>query len=278
MVPASVVSDVPSDPVDRLARALGGDRPDLEDVAVALTLLGCGPAATEDGDAAAVARDVGHRLDAEAATPDVESAGDALELTAALFSSGRFTGDRIGYGSIDDNRLDRVLTRRTGIPLTLAVVAALVGRRVGHEVEIVGLPGHVLTRDPVSGLFVDVFDLGRRAPAEQVRGWFGRRHPSVRWDPGFLEPMSLPAIAGRWARNLRAACTRAGDREGIEWSWGAEVVADPSSTGAVVGLSEWHASRGDVLGAARLLESAATRSPRAAELRSRARQLRAGLN
>jgi regulator of sirC expression with transglutaminase-like and TPR domain len=50
-----------------------------------------------------------------------------------------------------------VLTRRLGIPITLAVVCMEVGRRAGMPIEGVGMPGQFLARPVGSDTLLDVF-------------------------------------------------------------------------------------------------------------------------
>lgn len=58
-----------------------------------------------------------------------------------------------------------VLTKRLGIPISLAVVHAAVGRRVGLPIDLVGVPMHVVNRIAPPGSpqerYIDVFDGGR---------------------------------------------------------------------------------------------------------------------
>jgi hypothetical protein len=84
-------------------------------------------------------------------------------------------------------------------------------------------------------------------------------------------------LAGRWARNLRAAAAAAADRALVERALAAELVAEPS--GAVV--AAYAASlraRGAVLDAAGLLEEHAELASDPAAARLQALRLRAGLN
>src|SRR5205809_517803 len=61
------------------------------------------------------------------------------------------------------------LDRRTGIPITLAVVLIEVGRRVGLDVRGVSFPGHFLVRceTPRGPVFVDPFS-GRTLARDEI--------------------------------------------------------------------------------------------------------------
>ena len=57
-----------------------------------------------------------------------------------------FAGDEETYDDPSNSYLPSVVARRRGIPITLAVVLAALGRRAGMDVEGVGFPGHFLVR------------------------------------------------------------------------------------------------------------------------------------
>jgi regulator of sirC expression with transglutaminase-like and TPR domain len=67
------------------------------------------------------------------------------ELDAVVEVLGRrhgFTGNRENYDDPDNSMLDRVLDRRTGLPILLSVVYLEAARRARIELGGVGLPGH----------------------------------------------------------------------------------------------------------------------------------------
>ncbi len=101
-----------------------------------------------------------------------------------LFTELGFRGNELDYDDRRNLLLDEVLDRRTGIPVSLAIVYVEVCRRAGVDARGVGLPGHVVVRvDGEDGepTFVDVFRGGRRLSADDcralVREVYGRRTP-----------------------------------------------------------------------------------------------------
>jgi regulator of sirC expression with transglutaminase-like and TPR domain len=77
-----------------------------------------------------------------------------------LHKQARYSGDHQDYYNPDNSYFDRVLTRRKGIPITLALVYISIGQRLGLCIEPVGFPGHFLVKlvgkeevilDPFSG-------------------------------------------------------------------------------------------------------------------------------
>ena len=87
-----------------------------------------------------------------------------VALTDYVYGALGFSGDRERYEDPRNSFLHDVLERRSGIPITLAVVLLEVGRRAGVELEGVNFPGHFLVRAPAAGdgqdLLIDPFHDG----------------------------------------------------------------------------------------------------------------------
>ena len=65
-----------------------------------------------------------------------------------LYDEQGFAGNRDRYDDPRNSFLNEVLDRRTGIPISLAVVYLEVARRAGLRVDGVNFPGHFLLRAP----------------------------------------------------------------------------------------------------------------------------------
>ena len=83
-----------------------------------------------------------------ARTPEKDVLGRVEALNKYLFYEQGFAGTHEQYDDPRDNLLNAVLDRRTGIPITLALVYMEVARRAGVRVEGVNFPGHFLLRMP----------------------------------------------------------------------------------------------------------------------------------
>jgi regulator of sirC expression with transglutaminase-like and TPR domain len=85
-------------------------------------------------------------------------------LNDYLFEDLGFHGNEARYDDPRNSFVNDVLTRRTGIPISLAVVYLDVGRRAGIALEGVNFPGHFLVRALGGGrepdLLIDVFHRG----------------------------------------------------------------------------------------------------------------------
>jgi regulator of sirC expression with transglutaminase-like and TPR domain len=80
-----------------------------------------------------------------------------------LFHELGFHGNRQDYYDPRNSYLNEVVDRRTGIPITLSVVAMALAARTGLDVEGIGLPGHFIIRAMSEGqeILLDPFHGGR---------------------------------------------------------------------------------------------------------------------
>lgn len=181
----------------------GEDDPPLDRVAATIAQLD--PAApTVEG----ILGDL-DRLAAQVGDPD----GDRLDaLLTHLFGRVGLAGATSNYYDPANSYLHRVLERRLGIPITLAVVVIEVGRRVGVELTGVGMPGHFLVGDgPEPQRWFDPFAGGRPMNRQGCRALFARLHPGLDLDDEFLRPVGTVDIADRMLANLRMLHLRRGD-------------------------------------------------------------------
>jgi regulator of sirC expression with transglutaminase-like and TPR domain len=132
-----------------------------------------------------------------------------------------FRGDEDSYDDLRNLWLNDVIDRRTGIPITLAIVYVEVAQRAGLPMRGVGLPGHVVVRldSPESGtapedVYVDVFNGGRLLSAQEcrrlVRQTYGRR---TEFREYFLSAITPRQILQRLLHNLKARALQNGDEE-----------------------------------------------------------------
>lgn len=149
---------------------------------------------------------------AEALRPRLRCvAHDPRRIVAALngffFGELGFCGNYAEYGDPINSFLDRVIERRTGLPITLSVIYIEVARRLGLPVAGVALPGHFITcyRALNEQIFVDPFNSGRIWSLEECRRHISRTHPnpSVELVAQLLAPPPRRAILARILRNLK---------------------------------------------------------------------------
>lgn len=134
-------------------------------------------------------------------------------LRAHLFGRVGFHGNLADYGDVENSFLNRVLDRRTGIPITLSILTMEVGRRIGVVLDGVGMPGHFLVHSRADhDLFLDPFSGGVGLGADACRRLFDTLHGDrVPFEEAFLAPTPATAIVARVLANLRQVFAASGD-------------------------------------------------------------------
>jgi regulator of sirC expression with transglutaminase-like and TPR domain len=105
---------------------------------------------------------------AEAACDFIDTTAPLAErvdaLSEYLFYRMNFRGNRQDYNDPENSLLNRVLDRRTGIPITLSLLYISVAQRMGMNAYGVGLPGHFIVGLYEDGqeILVDPFNTGLR--------------------------------------------------------------------------------------------------------------------
>jgi len=136
---------------------------------------------------------------------------DRDAIMVHLFAGGLFRGDRRSYHDWRNSCLDQVLTRRIGMPITLAVVAIAVGRRLGVPLAGIGMPGHFLVGDPSDpDWFADPFNATAALRRIDCRRLF--EASASGWAESFLAPTPDRQVIARVLNNLRVSCDLTGDR------------------------------------------------------------------
>jgi regulator of sirC expression with transglutaminase-like and TPR domain len=114
----------------------------------------------------AIGREAKLRVDAAQASAydappraDPDDHARIMAMNAYLFGELRFVGNSVTYEDPRNSFLNEVLDRRTGIPITLALLYMEVARRAGVRVEGVNFPGHFLLRCPARRGLVQTDDL-----------------------------------------------------------------------------------------------------------------------
>jgi regulator of sirC expression with transglutaminase-like and TPR domain len=107
---------------------------------------------------------------------DPDDFARVMALNSYLFGELRFVGNNVTYEDPRNSFLNEVLDRRTGIPITLALLYMEVARRAGVRVEGVNFPGHFLLRCPArhgalqtDDLIIDAFHSGALLSEEACR-------------------------------------------------------------------------------------------------------------
>ena len=147
---------------------------------------------------------------------DPERYARVMALNEYLFKELRFVGNAVQYEDPRNSFLNEVLDRRTGIPITLAMLYMEVARRAGLRVEGINFPGHFLLRCPArrgmpysEDLIIDAFHGGALLSEDTCRELL-RRHAGAEaaFDAQLLRHATKPQILARMLLNLKRVYVR----------------------------------------------------------------------
>lgn len=210
-----------------------------------------------------------------------EGVTDVGSLVHRLYVEEGFHGDRENYYDPRNSSLIEVLGRRTGIPITLAVLCIEVGRRAGVTLEPIGMPGHFLVHPVGSDQHLDPFtgELLDRAQCERRFRESTGLGREVVFDDALLAPVSTEAVLVRMLANLRGVHRARGELAQLGWVLRMRLGLPGVSAAEVAELAGVRGRRAAYGEAAALLEEWAARLPSDADdLRRHARRWRAHLN
>ena len=126
-----------------------------------------------------------------------------------------YLGEELGYGGVEDDYhhpdnlfLHRVISRKSGIPLSLTAIYLAVARRAGIRAAAVALPGHVILRiyGPGQSLLLDPFDGGAILSERDCLRYLAESRLS--FNPRWLDDATDAALFERQLRNLCVAYRR----------------------------------------------------------------------
>jgi regulator of sirC expression with transglutaminase-like and TPR domain len=148
------------------------------------------------------------RLVASGCLRDTRRPDTAIDvLNAYLFDEEGFSGNRERYDDPSNSFLNDVLDRRTGIPITLALVYMEVARRAGIQIDGVNFPGHFLMR--LAPLILDPFHRGARLSEHDCRRLLERHvGEEAAFDPALLAPATKAQMLTRMLLNLKRIYVR----------------------------------------------------------------------
>lgn len=123
-------------------------------------------------------------------------------INRVLFHEGGFHGNVENYTDPQNSFLDRVLLRRTGIPISLSIVYLLVAQRISLDLEPVGLPGHFVVGCYLdeTPFFIDTFDGGVFRSADDI--FSALRANSIVPKTTDIAPTPVREVLCRSCRNL----------------------------------------------------------------------------
>ena len=142
---------------------------------------------------------------------DPDRYAQVMALNDYLFGELRFVGNSTRYEDPRNSCLNEVIDRRTGIPITLALLYLEIARRAGLHVVGVNFPGHFLLRCPArrglgfaEDLIIDAFHGGALLSEDACKSLL-RRHAGdgAVFDSQLMVRATKPQILVRMLVNLK---------------------------------------------------------------------------
>jgi regulator of sirC expression with transglutaminase-like and TPR domain len=126
------------------------------------------------------------------------------------------TGNRGEYDDPNNSYLNQVIDRRTGIPISLGVIAIGVADRLGIPMYGVGMPAHFLVKysDARGEVYFDLFHDGQPVSREECVRFLLRS--GIQPKPEYFQASSSTSILLRMVRNLRHVARSSGNRQMYE--------------------------------------------------------------
>jgi len=170
-------------------------------------------------------------------------------MRSILVDCEEFTGNDDDYSDPENHYLNRVLERRVGVPISLAIVWIEVARRLKWRVNGIGFPGHFLIRfdDRERFIVVDPFHRGRTLTVRDCRGILAQQSDgNATFNTGLLQPVGTRHILARSLHNLRSLYIAQQDWNRLEFVLRRLAALEPKNGRYVQELAALRYSLGDV--------------------------------
>jgi regulator of sirC expression with transglutaminase-like and TPR domain len=147
------------------------------------------------------------------ATAGRKAYAEVAAVSDFVFRELGFVGNERQYEDPRNSFLNEVLDRRTGIPITLALVYMEVARRAGVNISGVNFPGRFLMRSSEhASLIIDPFGGGTLLTEARCRELFyeqaGEEDEAAEWHARVLAHATKPQILLRMLLNLKRSYVR----------------------------------------------------------------------
>lgn len=123
-------------------------------------------------------------------------------INRVLFHEYGFRGAGKEFENPHNSILHRVLDRRQGLPITLSVTYLVVARRIGLDLEPIGLPGRFMVGCFTENrpFYIDSWSGGKILELEQMENYL--EHSSIEGSGSALLPVTVAETLARGCRNL----------------------------------------------------------------------------
>jgi regulator of sirC expression with transglutaminase-like and TPR domain len=134
-----------------------------------------------------------------------------LVFSRYLFERQAFKPNVLHYYDTENSYFNRVVDKKTGIPITLSCLYLFLARRLDLKMDGVGLPGHFIVRlrGSEESILISPFDKGKVLSLEDCRQIV--LNQGIAYDPKYLNPATSRMILARMIANLLRIYTHQGD-------------------------------------------------------------------
>ncbi len=124
-------------------------------------------------------------------------------LNEHLFEQLGFMGDKDDYYNPKNNFLNDVIEKKSGIPITLAIVYTEIAKYIGLDLRIVGFPSHIVVKYGEE-MILDPFNGGKLLSNDDLNDiLFQNYGEEVKFSPEYLNEIMPEKILIRITRNLK---------------------------------------------------------------------------
>jgi serine protease Do len=135
-------------------------------------------------------------------------------LNKFFFEQRGFHGSRGDYYNRSNSYVNEVINDREGLPITLSVLYAELGRRIGLNLAGIPLPGHFVVRHipgKGDGAFIDVFENGKSFTLDEAKKRIEER--GIPFRDELIAPAAKKTIVIRMLHNLLNVSRQENDAE-----------------------------------------------------------------
>ena len=124
-------------------------------------------------------------------------------LNEHLFQNWGFQGDKDDYYNPKNNFLNDVIEKKSGIPITLAIIYTEIAKYIGLDLRIVGFPSHIVVKYGEE-MILDPFNGGKLLSIDDLEDiLFQNYGEEVKFSPEYLNEIMPEKILIRMTRNLK---------------------------------------------------------------------------
>ncbi len=124
-------------------------------------------------------------------------------LNEHLFENLGFSGDADDYYNPKNNFLNKVIDKKSGLPITISILYVEIAKFIGLDLKIIGFPGHILVKYNEE-MILDPFDDGTLLDVDDLQEILDNNFDGqIEFQPEFLDEIESEQILIRMTRNLK---------------------------------------------------------------------------